>query len=138
MFDIGHDGRGFAFDNESPRHRVLLDPYRLADRLVTCGEYLKFVQAGGYRTPELWLSDGWATVQARDWQAPLYWHAQGDDWQVFTLGGLRALDPAAPVRLSTTNCWPHSSDMCAASMRAVVSVPAPGVNGEMKRTGLSG
>ena len=97
VFDIGHDGRGFAFDNESPRHRVLLDPYRLADRLVTCGEYLKFVQAGGYRTPELWLSDGWATVQARDWQAPLYWHAQGDDWQVFTLGGLRALDPAAPV-----------------------------------------
>ena len=95
--DIGHDGDGFAFDNESPRHRVLLEPYRLADRLVTCGEYAEFVRAGGYRTPELWLSDGWATVQARGWQAPLYWHADGDDWQVFTLGGLRALDPAAPV-----------------------------------------
>ncbi|MGE0809707.1 MAG: ergothioneine biosynthesis protein EgtB [Immundisolibacter sp.] len=94
---IGHDGEGFAFDNESPRHRVLLDPYRLADRLVTCGEYLKFVQAGGYRTPELWLSDGWATVQAQGWQAPLYWHADGDVWQVFTLGGLRPLDPATPV-----------------------------------------
>lgn len=95
--EIGDGGVGFAFDNESPRHRVLLDPYRLADRLVTCGEYLKFVQAGGYRRPELWLSDGWATVQARDWQAPLYWHADGDDWQVFTLGGLRALDATAPV-----------------------------------------
>jgi ergothioneine biosynthesis protein EgtB len=95
--DIGHDGDGFAFDNESPRHRVLLEPYRLADRLVTSGEYAEFVRAGGYRTPELWLSDGWATVQARGWQAPLYWHADGDEWQVFTLGGLRELDPAAPV-----------------------------------------
>jgi len=97
VVEIGHDGNGFAFDNESPRHRVLLEPYRLADRLVNCGEYLEFIRAGGYRTPELWLSDGWATVQARDWQAPLYWHAEGDDWQVFTLGGLRALDPTMPV-----------------------------------------
>ncbi len=97
VVEIGHDGDGFAFDNESPRHRVLLEPYRLADRLVTCGEYLEFILAGGYRTPELWLSDGWATVQAQGWQAPLYWHADGDVWQVFTLGGLRALDPAAPV-----------------------------------------
>ena len=97
VIGIGHDGDGFAFDNESPRHRVLLEPYHLADRLVTCGEYAQFIRAGGYRTPELWLSDGWATVQARGWQAPLYWHADGDDWQVFTLGGLRALDPAAPV-----------------------------------------
>ncbi|MDD3652394.1 SUMF1/EgtB/PvdO family nonheme iron enzyme, partial [Immundisolibacter sp.] len=94
---IGHDGRGFAFDNEAPRHRVLLEPYRLADRPVTCGEYAEFIRAGGYRTPELWLSDGWATVQARAWRAPLYWHQDGDTWQVFTLGGLRALDPATPV-----------------------------------------
>ncbi|MDD3650498.1 DinB family protein, partial [Immundisolibacter sp.] len=71
IVDIGHDGRGFAFDNEAPRHRVLLEPYRLADRPVTCGEYAEFIRAGGYRTPELWLSDGWATVQARAWQAPL-------------------------------------------------------------------
>jgi ergothioneine biosynthesis protein EgtB len=97
VHDIGHDGRGFAFDNEAPRHRVLLEPYRLADRLVTCGEYAEFIRAGGYRTPELWLSDGWATVQERGWQAPLYWHADGDAWQVFTLGGLRALDAAMPV-----------------------------------------
>ncbi|GMV68522.1 MAG: hercynine oxygenase [Pseudomonadota bacterium] len=97
VVEIGHEGDGFAFDNESPRHRVLLEPYRLADRLVTCGEYAEFVRAGGYRTPALWLSDGWATVQAQGWQAPLYWHADGDDWQVFTLGGLRALDATAPV-----------------------------------------
>ncbi|HEX4915405.1 MAG TPA: DinB family protein, partial [Vicinamibacterales bacterium] len=88
--DIGHDGCGFAFDNEAPRHRLLLEPYRLADRLVTCGEYAEFIRAGGYGTPALWLSDGWATVQARGWQAPLYWHPDGDGWQVFTLGGLRA------------------------------------------------
>ncbi|HXF07920.1 MAG TPA: ergothioneine biosynthesis protein EgtB [Candidatus Acidoferrales bacterium] len=97
VVEIGHNGDGFAFDNESPRHRVLLEPYRLADRLVSCGEYLEFIRAGGYRTPEWWLSDGWATVQTRGWQAPLYWHADGDDWRVFTLGGLRPLDPAAPV-----------------------------------------
>lgn len=95
--EIGHDGHGFAFDNETPRHRVLLEPYRLADRLVTCAEYAEFIRAGGYRTPELWLSDGWAAVQARGWQAPLYWHQDGDAWQVFTFGGLRALDAAAPV-----------------------------------------
>ena len=64
---------------------------------MTCGEYLEFIRAGGYRTPELWLSDGWATVQARGWQAPLYWHGEDDDWQVFTLGGLRPLNPAVPV-----------------------------------------
>ncbi|WP_372696420.1 ergothioneine biosynthesis protein EgtB [Immundisolibacter sp.] len=97
IVDIGHAGAGFAFDNETPRHRVALEPYCLADRLVTCGEYLEFIRAGGYRTPELWLSDGWATVQARGWQAPLYWHGKDDDWQVFTLGGLRPLNPAVPV-----------------------------------------
>ncbi len=97
MVQIGHAGPGFAFDNETPRHRVFLQAYRLADRLVTCGEYLDFVTAGGYRTPELWLSDGWATVQTRGWTAPLYWEQGDDGWQVFTLGGLRALDPATPV-----------------------------------------
>jgi len=97
MVEVGHGGPGFAFDNETPRHRVFLQPYRLADRLVSCGEYLDFVTAGGYQTPELWLSDGWATVQARGWTAPLYWEQGDDGWQVFTLGGLRALDPATPV-----------------------------------------
>lgn len=94
---IGHGGSGFAFDNETPRHRVFLQPYRLADRLVTCGDYVDFIAAGGYQTPELWLSDGWATVQARGWTAPLYWEQGDDGWQVFTLGGLRALDSATPV-----------------------------------------
>ncbi|MFZ5491204.1 MAG: ergothioneine biosynthesis protein EgtB [Pseudomonadota bacterium] len=95
--EVGHGGCGFAFDNEFPRHRVLLEPYRLADRLVNCGEYAEFVRAGGYDTAQLWLSDGWTAVQARGWRAPLYWHGEGNDWQVFTLGGLRPLDPAAPV-----------------------------------------
>lgn len=97
MVQIGHGGPGFAFDNETPQHTVFLPPYRLADRLVTCGEYLDFIAAGGYQTPELWLSDGWATVQARGWTAPLYWEQGDEGWQVFTLGGLRALDPATPV-----------------------------------------
>ncbi|MBT9458131.1 MAG: ergothioneine biosynthesis protein EgtB [Burkholderiaceae bacterium] len=95
---IGHAGNGFAFDNETPRHPVLLQPYALADDLVSCGEYLAFINDGGYRRPELWLSDGWATVTAQDWQAPLYWNL--DDAQrptVFTLAGERALDPATPV-----------------------------------------
>ncbi len=101
--DIGHAGEGFAFDNEGPRHRVWLQPYCIADRLVTCGEYLAFVADGGYRTASLWLSDAWAVVQAQGWQAPAYWLAPGDprapsaDWQVFGLHGVRPLDPAAPV-----------------------------------------
>ncbi len=97
MVEVGHRGPGFAFDNETPHHCVFQQPYRLADRLVTCGEYLDFVTAGGYQTPELWLSDGWATVRARGWMAPLYWEQGDDGWQVFTLGGLRPLDPATPV-----------------------------------------
>ncbi len=97
MVPIGHAGPGFAFDNETPQHTIFLPPYRLADRLVTCGEYLDFIAAGGYQTPELWLSDGWTTVQARGWTAPLYWELDEGAWQVFTLGGLRPLDPATPV-----------------------------------------
>lgn len=101
--DIGHAGEGFAFDNESPRHRVLLQPYEIADRLVTCGEYARFMADGGYRESGLWLSDGWTAVQAQGWQAPAYWIAPGDprapadDWQVFGPAGVRHLDPAAPV-----------------------------------------
>ncbi|MGH9092263.1 MAG: SUMF1/EgtB/PvdO family nonheme iron enzyme, partial [Acidimicrobiales bacterium] len=70
---VGHDGRGFAFDNESPRHLFHLAPYAIADRPVTCGEWLAFVEDGGYGRPELWLSDGWAAVQQLGWAAPLYW-----------------------------------------------------------------
>ena len=95
---VGHDGVGFAYDNEGPRHDELVRPFRLADRLVTCGEWLAFMADDGYRRPELWLSDGWATVQAEGWDAPLYWDQDDDGaWQVFTLGGLRPVDPAEPV-----------------------------------------
>jgi ergothioneine biosynthesis protein EgtB len=101
--EIGHAGEGFAFDNETPRHTAWLRPYRIADRLVTCGEYADFVADGGYRTPSLWLSDGWAAVQAQGWTAPAYWLAPDDprapsaQWQVFGLEGVRPLDRAAPV-----------------------------------------
>jgi ergothioneine biosynthesis protein EgtB len=100
---IGHGGDSFAFDNETPRHTAWLQPYRIADRLVTCGEYADFIADGGYRTPSLWLSDGWALVQSQQWQAPPYWLAPEDprapssQWQVFGLDGVRPLDPDAPV-----------------------------------------
>ncbi len=93
---IGHEGRGFAFDNEGPRHRVFLEPYRLASRLVTNGEYLAFIEDGGYRRPELWLSAGLATVQDGHWEGPLYWERARDGrWTEFTLGGTRVLNGAA-------------------------------------------
>jgi len=88
---------GFAFDNESPRHRTFLQPYALAERPTTCGEWLAFMTDGGYARPELWLADGWGAVQAQGWRAPLYWEREGDGWRVMTLGGLRAVDPHAPV-----------------------------------------
>ena len=95
---IGHTGAGFAFDNEGPRHEVLLRLFRLASRLVTNAEYLEFINDGGYRRPELWLSDGWDTVLAQNWRAPLYWEQDDDGaWLEFTFAGRRELDPAAPV-----------------------------------------
>ncbi|MCW8807103.1 MAG: ergothioneine biosynthesis protein EgtB [Rhodanobacter sp.] len=95
IVEIGHRGEGFAFDNETPRHRTLLQPHALANRLVTNAEYLVFVREGGYREPGLWLSDGWTTVQREGWQHPLYW--QDDLASEFTLAGVRALDPHEPV-----------------------------------------
>lgn len=97
LFELGHDGEGFAFDNEGPRHRVFIEPFALADRLVAAGEYLDFIEDGGYRRPELWLSDGWDTINANSWEAPLYWRRDGAQWRIFTLSGLRALDPCEPV-----------------------------------------
>jgi ergothioneine biosynthesis protein EgtB len=94
---IGHDGEGFAFDNEGPRHKIWLEPFRLASRLVTCGEYRAFIADGGYGRAELWLSDGWATVKNEGWEAPLYWRRDGDDWSIFTLGGRRQIDDDEPV-----------------------------------------
>ena len=98
LVEIGHDGQGFAFDNEGPRHKVWLEPFRLASRLATCGEYLAFIEDGGYARAEFWLSDGWAAVLGEGWEGPLYW-SRGHDGErlIFTLAGLKALDPAEPV-----------------------------------------
>jgi ergothioneine biosynthesis protein EgtB len=95
---IGHDGDGFAYDNEGPQHSVLLRPFRLASQLVTNAEWLAFMEDGGYATPGLWLSDGWATVQQRTWDAPGYWERAADGgWQRMTLHGMEDVDPAEPV-----------------------------------------
>jgi dimethylhistidine N-methyltransferase len=97
LVEIGHDGEGFAFDNEGPRHQVYLQPYELADRLVTNGEWMAFMAAGGYRRPEYWLSAGWSAVQEEGWCAPLYWGEADGGWETMTLQGLRPVDPHAPV-----------------------------------------
>lgn len=95
---IGAQGEGFSFDNETPRHRVFLDAYALASRLVTCREYLEFMEDGGYTRPELWLSDGWEAVQNQHWQTPLYWEQHEDrTWTLFTLTGRRAINLEEPV-----------------------------------------
>jgi ergothioneine biosynthesis protein EgtB len=95
IVEIGCRGEGFSFDNETPRHRTLLQPHALANRPVGNAEYLAFVREGGYREPGLWLADGWATVQREGWQHPLYW--QDDLASEFTLAGVRELDPHEPV-----------------------------------------
>ena len=98
LIQAGHDGRGFAFDNEGPAHRVWLEPFTLAHDLVTNGDWIAFIEDGGYRRPELWLSDGWATVKSESWSAPLYWRQDKDGWTVMSLTGRRPVDPSAPVR----------------------------------------
>jgi ergothioneine biosynthesis protein EgtB len=97
IVEVGHDGLGFAFDNEAPRHEVLLAPCELSRGLVTCGDWLEFIDDDGYGRPELWLSDGWATVTSEGWQAPLYWHHDEDGWWQFTLRGRERIDPDVPV-----------------------------------------
>ncbi len=126
---IGHKGDGFAYDNESPRHRVFVAPFALGSRLTTSGEYRAFLEDGGYRRPELWLSDGWAARCAEDWQAPLYWERQDDSWFRMTLAGLwpvRDDDPVCHVsyyeadayaalgraRLATEAEWETAAEMC--------------------------
>jgi ergothioneine biosynthesis protein EgtB len=94
---IGHEDEGFAFDNEGPRHRVFLEAFELASRPVTNGEFMAFMEDGGYRRPELWLSDGWNTVCEQGWEAPLYWQRERESWHAFTLAGLLTVDPAEPV-----------------------------------------
>jgi ergothioneine biosynthesis protein EgtB len=97
VHSIGHAGRGFAFDNESPRHKVYVQDFRLASRPVTNGEFLEFIEAGGYTRPEYWLSDGWKAVNQHHWQAPLYWERIDGQWWHMTLGGLRRVDAQAPL-----------------------------------------
>ncbi len=97
IVELGYDGGGFCYDNEGPRHEVLLRPFRLADRCVTKGEWLDFMDDGGYSRAELWLADGWTTVQSQGWRAPLYWEKRDGGWRQMTLGGIRPVDPAAPV-----------------------------------------
>ncbi len=97
IHEIGHDGDGFCFDNETPRHDELIPAMRIARHLVSNAEWMEFIDAGGYATAALWLSDGWAAVQAEDWQAPGYWRRTDSGWQSMTLAGLKPVDPAAPV-----------------------------------------
>ncbi len=97
VYTIGHEGGNFSFDNERPAHQVLLQPVRLVLALVTNGEWLEFMAERGYATPSLWLSDGWATVEAQGWDAPGYWQKIDGTWFSMTLGGLRPVDPALPV-----------------------------------------
>jgi ergothioneine biosynthesis protein EgtB len=97
IHQIGHAGDGFCFDNEQPRHQVLLRPLTIAQHLVSNAEWLAFMADGGYATPTLWLSDGWNAVQAEQWTAPGYWRNVNGNWFVLTLAGLQPVDPAAPV-----------------------------------------
>jgi dimethylhistidine N-methyltransferase len=134
LVEIGHDGPGFAFDNEGPRHKVWLEPFRLADRLVSNQDWRAFMDDGGYQRPELWLSDGWAVARAEQWRAPLYWQDGPSGWEVMTLHGPRPLDPAAPVshvsfyeagayaawagaRLPTEAEWEHAAEQVPAAGR---------------------
>jgi ergothioneine biosynthesis protein EgtB len=97
LHEIGHESGGFAFDNEAPRHRVWLEDFELASHPVTHGDFLDFIEDGGYRRPELWLSAGWDLVQARGWQAPLYWEKRDGVWHTFTLHGDAPVDRHTPV-----------------------------------------
>jgi ergothioneine biosynthesis protein EgtB len=97
IHQIGHAGQGFAFDNEGPRHELLLRPFRCASRAVTNREWLEFMADGGYRNPPLWLSDGWDVVCAQQWEAPLYWERRDKEWWQYTMSGTQRLDEGEPV-----------------------------------------
>ncbi len=99
VFLIGHEGDGFAFDNETPRHKVYVDDFKLASRLITNAEYMQFILDGGYRRPELWLSEGWETVRTHNWRAPMYWERNDKDdvWMNYTAQGMRPVGLDEPV-----------------------------------------
>lgn len=94
---IGADGEQFAFDNERPRHRVVVEDFELASRPVTCGEFIEFIEDGGYDDHRWWLADGWETVRSEGWDAPLYWQRDEGRWKTMTLGGMRPVDPSEPI-----------------------------------------
>ncbi len=97
LLEFGYRGDGWCWDNELPVHKAYLEDFQIADRLITCGEYLHFIEDGGYRRQLLWLDNGWAEVQRGQWQAPLYWEHDGSEWMIWTLSGMRPLDPGEPV-----------------------------------------
>jgi len=97
IVEVGHDGAAFAFDNEGPRHKVFLEPFRIATDLVTNGRWREFIADGGYRRPQLWMSEGWAVAQAQGWSAPAYWFPQDGEWHVHGLESVGPVDDAAPV-----------------------------------------
>lgn len=100
LHEVGHGDEGFCFDNEMPRHRTWLEPYKVATRLVTCEEFAAFIADGGYRRAEFWLSAGWDTVQREGWQAPLYWTKRDGAWSIFTLRGEQKFDEVRAVPVS--------------------------------------
>ncbi len=103
--EAGHAGEGFCYDNELPRHRVWLEPYKLANRLVTCGEFAEFMADGGYQQAELWLSAGWDAVKTNGWRAPLYWTEKDGAWSVFTLRGEQPLEQVASAPVSQVSFY---------------------------------
>jgi ergothioneine biosynthesis protein EgtB len=130
IVEIGHEGSGFSYDNEGPRHRALVPAFSLASRLVTNGEFIEFIEAGSYTRPEFWLSLGWMTVNEQRWQAPLYWINREGTWWNFTLSGFRPVEESEPVthlsyfeadayanwagaRLPTEFEWERAADDCA-------------------------
>ena len=95
--EVGHAGDGFAFDNEGPRHTIWIQDFRIASHPVTHGDFVRFIEDGGYQRPELWLSAGWDVASARGWTAPLYWERRDDGWHTFTLHGMAPVEPNTPV-----------------------------------------
>lgn len=97
LYEVGHDGASFAFDNEGPRHKIYLEAFSLGNRLITNGEYLDFIEDGGYSRPEFWLDAGWTTLKEEAWRHPFYWQEGADGWQEFTLSGPRSLGLSEPI-----------------------------------------
>lgn len=152
VIEIGHDGNGFSYDNERPRHKTYVQDFRLGTRLVSNAEYLAFIDDGGYDRVDLWLSDAWRTIKARQWQAPLYWFMEGRDWKHFDLTGTHDLRMSEPVshlsyyeadayarwagkRLPTETEWEHAASTQAIAgnfLDAGLYVPQPA-----QQTGLA-